>query len=62
MIKEGTSTPEETAFGDLPFSFKAKLLSPFDEEDITIVSDIVGESYYIDNATFSEEDGVYIIN
>lgn len=62
MTKDGTAEPEESAFGDMPFHFKAKLLSPFDEEDVTIISDIVGESYYIENAVYSEEDGVYIIN
>lgn len=61
-IDEISNEAESSAFGDLPFYFKANLLSPFDAEEITIISDIVGESYYIENATFSEEDGVYIIN
>lgn len=57
-----TNKAEDSAFGDLPFYFKAKLLSPFDEEEVKIQSDIVGETYIIEGAIFSEADGVYIIN
>lgn len=61
-VENNVVIAEPSAFGALPFTFCAKLLSPFDQKEITIQSDIVGESYYIDNATYSEEDGIYIIN
>lgn len=61
MVKQDKNEPEDSAFGDLSFYFKAHLLSPSDTEQITILADIVGDTYIIENATYIEKDGVYHI-
>ncbi len=47
---------DDIIYGDLPFHFKAKLLSPFEEGDIAITMDKGGAVYHLsENTTYETE-------